>query len=76
MPVQFSNTSSGGGGGSANIPCVLADPVSPANGEAWVLKTTQAKPVGLLLALTKTTDMRFDLSINCVPDGIKRVRLI
>lgn len=38
--LDFTGTSSGGGGGPATIPEVSSDPGSPSPQDAWVLKTT------------------------------------
>lgn len=52
-------SSSGGNGSSSNlIPEVTVDPISPPTGTPWVLRTGRAgSPIGLLLALTYTTDL-------------------
>lgn len=54
MSVAFSNTSIG----SAIIPELSVDPVTPYPQSAWVLRTggtTTGTPMGLLLALTYAT---------------------
>lgn len=51
-------SSSGGGSSSNIIPEVTVDPVSLPAGTPWVLRTGRAgSPIGLLLALTYTTDL-------------------
>lgn len=40
-------------GGAVSIPELSSDPVAPAAGDSWVLKTDYTgQPIGLLLALT------------------------
>ena len=55
--------------GTPIFPLLAADPVAPAEGEAWVLKTpivSGGVPMGLLLALTQSaiTGYTRQLSVN------------
>lgn len=50
-------TGGSGGSGGSNLPEYLTDPVSPTNGDAWVLRTQRTgNPIGMLLSLTYATD--------------------
>lgn len=61
---------------TAHIPELSADPVSPANGDAWVLASQKkGSPIGLLLALTYPVSV-YKLSYKTIADGIKRVTLL
>ena len=56
-------------GGTPILPILAADPVAPAEGEAWILKTpimSDGTPLGLLLAITASsiTGYTRELSVN------------
>ena len=62
-------------GGQLAIEQVIVDPISPHVGQMWILQKERiGKPIGLLLALTYSTDV-FHLSYRTSSGRIVRTEL-
>lgn len=74
-------TQGSAGGGAVSIPELAIDPVAPANGAAWVLRTlnneanTLQALIGGFPLTTQSPDYKYQLSFKSIDEGIKRVEL-
>lgn len=74
MSSQYSS-SGGGSSGPLQIPEYISDPISPSSQDVWVLRTPLiGTPIGLLLALTYTTD-QYQLSYRTLENTTVRTNL-
>ncbi len=64
------------GGGSSGIPELNTDPVAPTAQDTWVLATGTGSPIGgLLLALTHSSPVNYQLSYKTISGRIVRTNL-
>lgn len=65
-------------GSGGTIPEYASDPLSPAVNSAWVLKTVipDGTPIGLLLALTYTSEITYQFSYRTSEGTTVRTQLV
>ena len=62
---------------AVNIPILTADPVSPSNGDMWILEDTTGNGllVGFFGAMPITKENKGKQLSVCTADGIKRINI-